>query len=65
MEKENNFGSILGGILGIVFLLFMGWWIFNIVFSDKTNNTSGTSDCGNGYHWEEDRMMINGGCVSD
>lgn len=50
--QKYSLGSILEIILITGFWIIVGWWIFNIAFSDKTENTPKSTECPHGYHWD-------------
>lgn len=46
-------------------VVFIVIFMIIILIAENNKNKPIYNECGYGYHWEEDRMMINGGCVSD
>lgn len=60
--------DIIGGIIGLIILIILSWWVFNII-TDKPNTNfmqqSSTRECDPGYHLENYTTSygeINDGC---
>ncbi|MFA4975791.1 MAG: hypothetical protein WC839_03455 [Candidatus Paceibacterota bacterium] len=57
-ESTNNVWDTIKAILGVLFLIFLIWWIYI-----QVQGLKGQPECPYGYHLEEDFRQITSGCI--